>query len=535
METTGDLSDIWGEFEQVVQQGAPPVLADRSKPPSQRPVSVGERLTYWLVGGQGVYILSLLVVFAMADHGFPLLVALLCAFPLWTIWARPVLGPEPLERPFLMLLVTMLSALLLSLPLGLTTGWMESQRDGIMFKHLAGIPQMIQDAIEHSSAPQNVFVLMICLTVGIQLTHRSLQRRPWIPNSSRPQRRGKLILSLTLTAVVLLVPSAVVLTTSLRVQRLEWLNAASSKGDLIGSIPDYSKGIGLQNIELETYWETHPNLRSSDLREMGDIDFLRILAAVNQQIEDPQYQPSSEDANSLFERLVQRTLFLEKPFPEAARFTGNLLVLSDRYHQPFPLQWEKALRRQTFAVIAEETSLAELARWQTMADQLSHVSARTLRISELDAIAAHVTRAGRERVGPPIRLYGVFKSGRSLSSHLTRLRAQLFLLDYDRRRESIRTAPINEDFVSIRISEPWYEWVLWQVRKGYLEHPDAHQATLQALLNAREHKLTHGVYPSLTQSRLPRQLTYKTDGSSAALNLKLWGPGGAFNWKLDLR
>ena len=100
METTEDLGDIWGEFEDIVDQGSIPVLPTRTASPSTRPLNPKERLAYWLAGGQGVFLASIFIVFVGFDQGLSLLVTLLCGLGLWIIWVRPHAGILPFETTF---------------------------------------------------------------------------------------------------------------------------------------------------------------------------------------------------------------------------------------------------------------------------------------------------------------------------------------------------------------------------------------------------------------------------------------------------
>ena len=330
--------------------------------------------------------------------------------------------------------------------------------------------------------------------------------------------------------------------TSLRVEKLEWLDSAIPRADSVVSTPQYAKGIGLQNPLLDDYWKANPILRLSDLREMKDEEFLEILRAVNQQIGSPGYQPSQEDSTSLFPRLARRILYLDTPRAEAAEFMAALLLFDDRFGQYFPEYWAKALRQHTLPLIASETSLVTLEHWHKRFSSFSHATGRPMTLVELDAIAAHSVLRDLERDGPPMHFYGLIKSGRSLTSHLRRLRAQLFLLDYNRHRKKLVGSPAEQvkRAGSSVLEAFWFDKIEYYHRivseRTRIEKPDIYQAALLALVHVRKHKLTHGAYPEPPQVSLPSELIYTSNGSTAVLGtVDHYGLARLPSWKQELR
>lgn len=544
METTQDLGDIWGEFEDIVDKGSIPVLPTRTASPSTRPLNPKERLAYWLAGGQGVFLTSIFIVFVGFDKGLPLIITLLCGLLLWAVWVCPLLGSSPMKRPLVMGLLTTISVLLLSVPMSLTQHALDSYREGAAFWNLFVVSHTLEETIEWSASPATVLAVSLSLVVGLLFNRRLLQRQPWIPNTARPLHRGRLLLSFAFMVVVFLVPLVFVWVTSLRVEHLGWLDSAIPRADSVVSTPQYAEGIGLQNPLLDDYWKANPILRLSDLREMKDEEFLEILRAVNQQIGSPGYQPSHEDSTSLFPRLARRILYLDTPRAEAAEFMAALLLFDDRFGQYFPEYWAKALRQQTLPLIASETSLVKLEHWHKRFSSFSHATGQSITLVELDAIAAHAAQrdllfVSEER---PLHLYGAIKTRHSLTFYLRRLRAQLFLLDYDRHRKQFVESPAEEfrDGGSRLLETFWFDKTNFYNQlaseRTRIEKPDIYQAALLALVHVRKHKLTHGAYPEPSQVSLPSELIYTSNGSTAVLGtVEHYGLARRPSWKQELR
>lgn len=516
---SGEISaDIWAEFEDVAQSGACPKLSrDSESTIVARPTPL-ERVAAWLVRGDGVLVTSL-ALFLVASGGWEFILAtMLAALPVvW--WASPLLGTRPLSRPWLVGVVCLLAWVTSLVPSALCKWFLAEGLIWETHRTISDFFRVLQECLVNGA--ESLFWVGPALLGMLLLARTAANKNPWI-EPTRAISRTRAFVSVGL---LLAVPLSLFVTSQwidYQVRNLDWVQASNT------SVPTPASGFSFEDEPtlLELSRKSQHGTPSGP--RPSDQVLLETLVRVNRRISQPEFRATRADF-WLFNSLTDYAKTVdEEGNPVLSDFALNVfsLAVKSDFRATHQLL-DDLLCRHTGSLIASAT---DLAPWQAKVERLRP---RSLQLVDVDRLVARRLIDNYhdvpyfERDNSSLTLLGV-DCGLSLYSRFLEFEAEVFLLNYSRRRASIRFGRGDLRERLFGGPPPWSFWPEMRIKDFYgdLEpHSDRgllvrRHRILSMMLELKVYRLEQGHYPEKLSPEMDKEFFYVCQGSEAVLELR---------------
>jgi hypothetical protein len=528
----------WSTFGPLVEGKAAPKI-DRSKLSCIRQVTPMERLAGWAIQGRLVLLLGLLLLVGLqlpSLYPSQILRLLAIVTPIFLIF-RPLLGHHPSATPIRTILVTF-SALCLGVLALWPTEYVLRYQD-LKDSDLSDHPWFWQSSLEAAANFKTLAVLFFVLLIS--LGARYLERTYyWVEFENRYGRWRSRFSVLSLTVPLLLVLVVIVY--------LLWAPGRLSWTEQARQSDPYQNALKLRDLEKYTLAaevfkpmeNQQPEVMKAVAKDIPQQEFIQGLAIITRQLEDPSFRPSHEDRR-LLAFIGQRAFLKGQPTDQTAEFGLALWKLTNRSKAEYDFWATQRLIDEHVLPLIFEADEQELQEWkkrilplETFRAESSDIDALLWQNFEGQYISSLDTR--------PLELFGIQVADRSPAPYFQWLKWQAVLLDYDHRRELLRSRDqklSNEAIAGLETS-PWY-WNDRDINRAYRflnwklnpKHLESELQLLRTAITLRDARLTTGQYPPKLPESAPQPLDYECLGDKATLKKpRSEEDGGPIEWSL---